>query len=264
MQRIFGKIMGCVLGFIFYGPVGAIVGFFIGHIYDHQSGRRSPWLFAPHGMTSTSQSQQKAFTTGVIVLGAKMAKADGRVTHAEIEAFKRVFQIAPKDAGEVGRMFDRARESVAGFEPYAFQLAQIFAHTPGVLEQILFGLFTIAAADSPVLAPAEMRYLQRVTMIFNFDMTDFLRIGARAGVLMQASPQAAPRPASNEAFTVLGIAESASNDEIKSAYRTLIRKHHPDRVMADGMAPHLVANAEEKMKRINVAYDTICKLRGIK
>ena len=67
-----------------------------------------------------------------------------------------------------------------------------------------------------------------------------------------------------EAFAILGIAENATNEEIKIAYRTLIREHHPDKLVAQGMPPEFIANANEKMKRINVAYDNVCKMRGIK
>ena len=58
--------------------------------------------------------------------------------------------------------------------------------------------------------------------------------------------------------------ETATAEEIKAAYRALIREHHPDKLMAQGMPPEFVATATEKMKRINVAYDTVCKMRGIK
>ena len=198
---------------------------------------------------------------GVVVLSAKMAKSDGRVTRAEVDAFKRVFHISPAQENAIGRLFDRARHSADGFEPYAFQLAHVFRGKPAVLEEILTGLFIIATADA-ALETAEASFLQRVAYIFGFDANAFARIAARAGVRMQG--QEKPRDQTHEAFAILGITESATNEQIKLAYRALIREHHPDKLMAEGMPPEFVATATEKMKRINVAYDTICKIRDIK
>ncbi len=270
MQTIWGKFLGGALGLAAGGPLGAVVGFLIGHVHDlHRDlGGDNPWPGVSDFFNDfTGNVQQATFTMGVIVLGAKMAKADGRVTRAEIEAFKRVFQVAPGQEEHVGRLFDQARESAQGFEPYAFQMAQVFSRP--VLEEILGGLFIIAAADNAGLSPAEIKFLRRVAGIFNFDQRDLSRIAARAGVSMPAGSSGsggfgAPRSAADESFAILGVVEKSTNEEIKIAYRTLIREHHPDKLVAQGMPPEFIANANEKMKRINVAYDTVCKMRGIK
>src|ERR1043165_9065892 len=72
-------------------------------------------------------TRDAAFTMGVIVLGAKMAKADGQVTAAEVNAFREGFQVPEEALEQVGRLFDRARQDADGFEPYARQLAEMFA-----------------------------------------------------------------------------------------------------------------------------------------
>ncbi len=199
---------------------------------------------------------------GVIVLGAKMAKADGRVTRQEIDAFKRVFNVRPEQEDQVGKIFNQARLSASGFEPYAFQLGHAFRGNPEVLEEILSGLFIIGAADSAGLSPAEVDFLKRVAVIFDFDLEDFERIAARSGIHFRG--QERPRDSTHDAYEVLGLPVTATAIEIKTTYRALIRKHHPDRLVAQGMPPEFVATANEKMKRINGAYDTICRLRGIK
>jgi len=265
LRKIWGKIVGSSLGFAAGGPLGAIVGFLIGHVHDlhghmAEEGQNAWTSFASAYQGFAGNVQQSAFTMGVIVLGAKMAKADGRVTRAEIAAFKRAFQVRPEQEAQIGRLFDQARQSAYGFEPYAFQLAQMFPHT--VLEEILGGLFIIAAADNAQLSPAEIAFLKRVAGIFNFDSAGFVRVAARAGVRM---PSEAPaRDESHEAYEILGIKATMTVEEIKSAYRTLIREHHPDKLVAQGMPPEFIATANEKMKRINVAYDVVCKARGIK
>lgn len=264
--RVLGKIIGGVLGFAAGGgPFGAIVGIVAGHAYDQRSVEFNANLKA-----QKSNAQQQAFTNGVIVLGAKMAKADGRVTRAKIQAFKRAFQISPGDEARVGRIFDQARRSADGFEPYAFSLAQTFISHPAVLEEILSGLFLIAAAEGNAVSVAEADFLRSVAFTFNFSPEDFLRIAARTGVRMPSPEQTRQahqeikRDSANDPYMILGITDKATNDEIKAAYRNLIRKHHPDKLIAEGLPPEFIATANEKMKRINVAYDTVCRLRDIK
>ncbi len=257
LRRPWGKWIGGLLGFALAGPWGAAMGILIGHLHDMRpQPRRTPWR------EDQEQIGRSVFMTGVVVLGAKMAKADGRVTRAEIDTFKRVFQISAAQEPAVGRLFDRARQDAEGYEPYAIQLAQAFRHNAAVLEEVLGGLFLIASADQAGLSSAEVIFLKRVAFLFGFDAEDFARIAARAGVRFQGAPP--PRNAQAEAFAILGVPESASNDAIKTAYRALIRTHHPDKLMAQGMPAEFVATATEKMKRINGAYDTLSKLRGIK
>ena len=257
LQNSWGKVIGGLIGFFLGGPWGAVIGLIVGHMFDTRQ-ESGFWRSRDFAVTI----EQSVFTMGVIVLGAKMAKADGRVTRAEIEAFKHVFQITPAQETTVGRLFDRAKQSAEGFEPYAFQLAQAFRHNHAVLEEILGGLFIIAAADRAGLSPAEIIFLRRVAFIFGFGNEDFARIAARSGVRF-SSPEKPHNP-SAEAFAILGVTEMTSAEETKSAYRALIREHHPDKLMAKGMPPEFVATATEKMKRINAAYDTVSKIKGIK
>lgn len=264
MNRVWGKVVGGVLGLAFGGPLGAAFGVIVGHAHDNridQPGGDNFWDqisgFTPGDLLG--RTQQAVFTMGVIVLGAKMAKVDGRVTREEIAAFKRVFQVPESEEARVGRLFDKARLSADGFEPYAFRLAQVFRNNAAVLEEILSGLFIIAAADSAGLSAAELRFLERVAVIFGFGAQAFARIAARSGVRMKDRV-----PSRDESYAVLGLRMEATVTEIKATYRALIRKHHPDKLLAQGMPPEFIATANEKMKRINAAYDTICRARGIK
>ena len=88
-----------------------------------------------------------AFTIAILSLGAKMAKADGLVRVAEVAAFREVFQIARKDEAAAARVFDLARQDIAGYEAYAARIGAMFRDRPHVLEDILEGLFHVALAD---------------------------------------------------------------------------------------------------------------------
>ncbi len=261
-QKVVGKLIGGLLGLVTGGPLGCLLGIAIGHAHDTKTEDAGAHFWTTMRTSYGNfggNAQQSAFTMGVIVLGAKMAKADGRVTREAIEAFKRVFHVPEAQVNNIGRLFDQAGQNAQGFEPYAFHLAQIFGQKRVVLEEVLSGLFIIAAADTGSVSPTELRFLESVAGIFGFPVDDFMRIAARAGVRLSLKEKQ-----KDESFAILGVKENATNDEIKAAYRALIREHHPDKLVAQGMPPEFIATANEKMARINNAYDTICKVRGIK
>lgn len=106
----------------------------------------------------------------------------------------------------------------------------------------------------------EIIFLRRVAVIFGFNEHDFTRIAARAGIRMTSVP---PPPKKDSAY-VLGLPTTASVKDIKHTYHALLRKHHPDMLLAQGRPADQVAEATERMKRINAAYSEICKMRDIK
>jgi DnaJ like chaperone protein len=237
-MSIWGKVIGGGVGFALGGPFGALLGAFAGHAMDKAKAT------AP----STSD-RQVAFTMAVIVLAAKMAKADGHVTHDEVDAFRQVFHIPSEEMKNVGRLFDEARQDAEGFEPYAQQIAAMFAGDPAVLEELLSGLFHIAQADGTVDA-AELRFLSSVAAIFGFDGRAFERIRASELGPDEADP-----------YQILGLTREASDDEVKKAYHKLTREYHPDTLIAHGLPQEFIDLANEKMATINAAHDRIEKSR---
>ncbi len=247
-MSIWGKLLGGAAGFAIGGPIGALIGALAGHAVDRMSAETAA---PPRGEDEREATRQVAFTIAVIALGAKMAKADGVVTRDEIAAFREMFRVPPEEVKNVARVFDIAKRDARGFEPYARQIAGMFSPRSPVLEELLDCLFHIAKADGKV-TPDELEYLERVADIFGFDETAFARIRAE-----QLGPDKA------DPYTVLGVTRDMSDEEIKRAYRRLIRENHPDRLVAEGMPPELIAQANEKMANINAAYDRIAKERGL-
>jgi DnaJ like chaperone protein len=244
MAGIWGKIIGGAAGFAIGGPLGALVGAVAGHAYDHmRSGREED---------GSDQTRETAFTIAVIALSAKMAKADGQVTRDEVDVFKRIFQIPPDEMTNVGRVFDLARKSASGFEPYARQVARMFKSNPAVLEELLDALFMIARADQ-VMHPAEISFLREVASIFGFDDAAFERIRAGHAGSDAANP-----------YAVLGVSSDAPDEEVRAAWRKLIRENHPDTLIAQGMPEDFIAVATEKMAVINASWDQIREQRGLK
>ena len=239
-MSIWGKIIGGAAGFALGGPIGALLGGLAGHAVD----RLAKETEVGDG------SKQIAFTIGVIVLGAKMAKADGVVTRDEVQAFREVFHVPPEEIRNVGRIFDIARKDSAGFEPYARQVARLFEDNPEVLEDLMHGLFHIAKADN-VIHPAELTYLQGVAEIFGFEEHAFQRIRAH-----HVAPEA------SDPYLILGLSHDAGEEEVKRTYRKLTRENHPDRLIAQGLPQEFIDLGNEKMAHINEAYDKIRRQRG--
>jgi DnaJ like chaperone protein len=180
-----------------------------------------------------------------------MAKADGQVSRSEVAAFKEVFQVPANEAANVARVFDLAKRDARGFEPYAQQIARMFRKGHPVLEELLEGLFHIARADGRV-HEAEVAYLAEVARIFGFTAGDFARIREANLGADKADP-----------YTILGVTREMSNDEIRAAWRKLVRDNHPDRLMAQGLPEEFVNMANDKLATINAAYDKVAKERGI-
>ncbi|MEE8279969.1 MAG: TerB family tellurite resistance protein, partial [Alphaproteobacteria bacterium] len=101
-MSVWGKVIGGVAGFAIGGPFGALLGTLAGHTVDRARAR------AGAGEADTTANRQVAFTMAVIVLAAKMAKADGRVTRDEVNAFKQIFHIPPQEMNRVGKLFNAA------------------------------------------------------------------------------------------------------------------------------------------------------------
>lgn len=273
-MAIWGKILGGAAGLAIGGPIGAIIGAVAGHAYDrYREDERArltdrgepfdwaleaePELAAEPVFADPAETRRIAFATAVIVLGAKLAKADGVVSHDEIRAFKRVFRIDDQEVGDVARIYNQAKTSARGFEPYARQVAALFGRDPVLLEELLVGLFEVARADGE-LNPAEVDFLRRVGAIFGFSTVTFEQIRARFAATSRSMEQP------DDAYAVLGVTRSASDDEVKQTYRRLVREHHPDRLVAKGLPQEFVEHANKTLAAINAAYDRVARERKIR
>lgn len=233
-MSVWGKVSGAAAGLFVGGPVGAVVGAVVGHFFLDRE--------ADPGVT---------FTIAVVALAGKMARADGVVTDQEFQVFRQVFGVPPEEQANVQRIFNLARQDIAGFEHYAGQIARLFVGNPAMLEDILDGLFEIAKADG-VLHPGEAAFLERVAEIFGFAPNEFRRI--------RASHFA---PELTDPYVILGLSYVADNDELKQTYRRLVRENHPDSLMARGVPLEFVKLANDKLAAINGAYEKICAERGM-
>jgi DnaJ like chaperone protein len=195
--------------------------------------------------------RQVAFSAAMIALSAKMAKADGVVTHNEVATFQRLFVMQPGEERHVARLFDLAKQDIAGFEYYARRVAAFYGEDRQGLEDVLDGLFVIATADGAVHRD-ELSYLDRVGEILGIDGNDFERIAARHVVPEEGDP-----------YVVLGADRSMALADIRRIYRALVAENHPDRLMARGVPPEFLKIATERLAAINGAMDRIGRERSV-
>ena len=250
-----GKVLGGMAGFAMGGPMGLLFGAALGHAADTGSlpsfgGRALP--FESARIAALLGRREQLFAIGVTVLAAKLAKCDGPVSRKEIDAFKASFKIPVQNVREIGRIFDEARDSTEGFEGYARQLGEAFSDNRGLLEQVFAGLHQIARADGPVNG-AEADFLGRVAGGFGLDLESAQRAGRGA---VQAPPV-------EDSYAVLGIAKSATNEEVRARWKQLMRENHPDSLASRGVPAAMVAAASDRVARINAAYDAVKRERRI-
>jgi DnaJ like chaperone protein len=210
---------------------------------------RMDWLKG-NGPGPQDPERSVAFTVGVIALGAKMAKADGVVTEAEIAAFREVFQVDADEMANVARVFNLAKQDVAGYETYAGQLARLFADQPEVLEDVMDGLFHIAKAEGRI-TEAELAYLMAVAGIFG--------LGKRFRCIKARHVEAAE----DDPYIILDIEPCAGDAEVRRHFRRLVKENHPDRHMAAGLPQEMVKIATDRLATINAAWEAVRKERGL-
>lgn len=259
---MWGKIIGGVAGFAVLGPIGALVGAAFGHAADSGglAGLGAKLGSDLRRVTSNrprfSNKRDQVFAVGVVLLAAKLAKADGPVSRAEIDAFKRCFRIPPEAVRDIGRLFDHARDSEDDPRMAAIELGHAFADNRGMLEDVLTALFSIARSDRP-LNRAEELFLRTTWVGFALGEDAWSR--ARDG-------HARRPPAEDDAedpYVLLGVPRDTPDEAIRAAWLKLMRENHPDTLASRGVPADFIANASQKVARINAAWDRIKRERGL-
>lgn len=202
-------------------------------------------LSAVFAKLTTPPERSVGFAIAVIALGAKLAKADGDVSKAEVVAFREVFHIARADEAGAAKVFNLARQDVAGFEAYAWQIKRLFRDDMETLEDLFEGLFYVAVADGKY-HPLEDMFLGRVAQIFGISERAFRATRARR------VPEAERDP-----YDVLGVDPDAPMADVRAAWRKAVRENHPDKLVARGLPAEAVKLAEARMVAINRAWDAV-------
>tara|TARA_Y100001970_G_scaffold218982_1_gene268640 strand:+ start:1348 stop:2070 length:723 start_codon:yes stop_codon:yes gene_type:complete len=240
-MAIWGSLIGGMIGFSIGGPFGMLLGSLIG---GKMSRARSGG-----GFRSFAQPQQ-IFALSLIVLSAKLSKADGQVSREELIAVKDKLRIPENELDQVGKIFNKAKDESTGYEPYARQIAEIYKGNLNVLEEVINTLFYIAESDGYV-SDKELEMIQDIARIFG--LNDVQINGIRES--RKSSDKLNP-------YIVLESKPDDSLDTIRKRYLKLSKEHHPDLLMSKGVPQEVLDESKAKMRAVNSAWSQIQKLKN--
>ena len=240
-MSIWGSLLGGVIGFSLGGPFGALLGSFLG-------GKIS--IISSSNTFGSQQNAHQIFALSLIILSAKLSKADGRVSKEELIAVKEKLQIPDSEIDQVAKIFNKAKDESTGYEPYAKQISEIFKGNQNVLEEVINILFYIAEADGHV-SNEEESMIANIAFIFGLSQNQYESIKESRKSSDKLNP-----------YIVL---ESQPTDDLKSIrkkYIKLSKEHHPDLLISKGVPIEVINESKNKMRAINAAWNQIQKLKS--
>ncbi|RXP61338.1 molecular chaperone DjiA [Lutibacter sp. HS1-25] len=243
----FIKWIGAGLGFTLGGPIGSILGFVVGNFID---GFTSSDIETAKTFTSSSSNPQSGdFEISLLLLSAVVIKADGQVNEKELnyvrEHFKRMY--GEERASHAFKLFNGfTKNNNISTQQVCLQIRQNLSHASRL--QLIHYLFGIAQVDGNV-SESEFNTIKTIAGYLNVSQYDFESIKAMF------------YNSTDSAYKILEIEKTASNEELKAAYRKMVKKYHPDKLQHLG--EEHVKGAEEKFKQVQKAYEQIQKERGI-
>lgn len=258
-----GKALGALIGVLTAGPVGALFGTFIGHLFDAQA--QSP---PSRTRAASADGVQEAFFRATFQVMGHLAKADGRVSESEIRAARAIMSELRLGEREIGHAIELFTEGKAPDFPLEEALADLhrLSGDRSDLRRMFVQIQLQAALWGDSLNGAGRRVLRRICAAL--DVSAYELVQMEALLRMQRSRSEADRaPAVDrvaEAHDVLGVPRSASDKEVTKAYRRLMNQNHPDKLHAKGLPEPMMRMAEEKTRQIRAAYEIIREARGIR
>ena len=241
-MSIWGSLIGGMVGLSLGGPFGMLLGSIIGgKISRARSGASNFGAFA---------QPQQIFALSLIVLSAKLSKADGNVSKEELVAVKDKLKIPEHEIDQVGKIFNQAKKESTGYEPYAQQIAQIYKNNLNVLEEVINILFYIAEADGNV-SESELNMIQKIAQIFSITQAQFNSILESRKSSDKLNP-----------YIVLESKPEEDIQSIRKKYLRLSKEHHPDILMSKGVPQEVINESKKKMRAINSAWNQIQKLKS--
>ena len=247
----FGKWIGGVLGWVTLGPIGALLGFWLGSAVDGMMERSRDYQdnnTAGRRTTYTASEQRNSFLVSLLVLSAAVIKADGKTLQSELDYVKDFVRKNFGDAAvpEAMQMLDQLTRQDVNIYSVGPQIAQYMNYSQRL--QLFHYLVQIAMADGH-FDKKEKGVLEAIGATIGLSQADY------ASVIAMFYKE------TSSAYTVLEISPSATDDEVRTAYRKMAMKNHPDKVATLG--PDVQKAAAEKFRQVQEAYETIKKERGM-
>ena len=186
----------------------------------------------------------------LIILSAKLSRADGQVTKIELIAIKDILKIPEDEIDQVGKIFNEAKKDSASYETQAEHIAKIYKNNPKVLEEIIDIFFYIAEADGNVSKP-ELDMIEGMSKIFGLNQAQFQSIMDARKNSDKLNP-----------YVVLEVRPQDELSIIRNKYIQLSRQHHPDLLRSKGVSEEVIEESKQKMNAIISAWKRIQKLKS--
>ena len=276
-----GKILGGTLGYALGGPIGALVGVALGHNLDRSArsdrshGRVDPdfighsdtldFLDASDSLDPRERTQTAFFTATFSVMG-HLAKADGLVTRDEIQLASRVMdemQLGDDHRQLAQRLFTEGRAPDFPIDEVLDQLRRECRYSAHLITMFVEILLHAAFADGE-LHSRERTLLESICARLRLSPGELDRLEAMVRAEQHARGSGSSDAISTgDAYAILGVDEDCSDAELKRAYRRMMNRHHPDKLVAKGLPEEMMRIATEKTREIKAAYDRLKEVRGL-
>ncbi len=239
---MFAKWLGGGLGFAMGGPIGGLLGFLVGSVIDSTTDG------APSLTSRNISTTQGDFSVSLLVLVAAVMKADGKVVKSELDYVKKFFvqQFGEESAREALHMLKDIIKQDIPVRDICVQIGRNMDYSSRL--QLMHLLFNISLADS-LIHPKEIELLDKISGAMGIASNDFMSI---KNMFI---------PETDSAYKILEIEPSATNEEVKKAYRRMAMKYHPDKV--SHLGEEFRKTADEKFKSVNEAYERIKRERNM-
>ena len=274
-----GKILGGALGFALGGPIGALVGVALGHNLDRSSQATRGWtdpdlldaddahdFLDPPDFLDPRERTQTAFFTATFAVMGHLAKADGIVTRDEVALASRVMdemQLSEAHRRLAERLFREGRAADFPVGEVLDQLRRECRYSSHLVTMFVEILLHAAYADGE-LHSQERALLESICARLHLPAGELDRLEAMVRAERHArGGKPSDALSADDAYAILGVNETCSDAELKRAYRRMMNRHHPDKLVAKGLPEEMMRVATEKTREIKAAWDRLKEVRGL-
>ena len=249
-----GTLLGGTLGFMFGGPLGALLGAALGRNFD-----RGIKITDEHGAFGAGQQErvQAAFFTTTFSVMGHIAKADGKVSKDEIAAANSIMgrmQLNAQQRKAAIRLFDEGKKTGFPLHDVLQQFRRECSRRHNLMQMFLEIQIATAMADGHFHA-SEKRVIFTIGEQLGFSRADIEHLFSMSSGTGRTPGE--QRQTLAQAYEILGVAKTASDAEVKKAYRRMMSQHHPDKLIAKGLPEEMIKLATEKTQQIRAAYEQI-------
>lgn len=266
-----GKVLGGIFGYLLDGPVTALLGALLGHAVDSLGSGSTRQSKVDRKRRNSQHAARALYFTSTFSVMGHVCKADGHVTKDEIRVASDIMQrmeLSNSQREKAIKLFNEGKTPDFPLDSVLGKLRNACITQKNLLLMFMEIQLTAAFADGE-LSHKEHKLLQMIADRLGIRRMEYQKIEERVRISMQSysDTEIGDRTFSEstvrDAYSLLGVENSASDREVKSAYRRLLSQHHPDKLVSKGLPEEMMKMATQKTHEIRQAYEIICTARGI-